>query len=181
MLHRNIPIDDADERGQKNGGQAEAGQIEQLEGRIAELTQENQQLKDQTLRSLAELENFRRRTQQEREQIVLYGNERLLRELLPILDDFQRSVEAGAQTKDFDNFYTGISMIRDKVRRTLEAQGVKRMEVIGQPFDVNFHEALLRQPSDAPEDTVIGELEPGYMYGDRVLRHAKVIISDGSN
>jgi molecular chaperone GrpE len=148
--------------------------------RIASLEQENQRLRDQALRAVADLENFRRRAVTEREQLVMYANERLLRSLLPIVDDFQRSVESGEQTKDFNSFFQGVSMINDKLKRLFEAQGITRIETVGEPFNVELHEALMRQPSEAPEDTVIAELEPGYRYGDRVLRHAKVIVSAGS-
>jgi molecular chaperone GrpE len=184
MLRKNISISDSDKEGETAPQAAAEAATEsaeqQLQARIDQLENDNRQLKDQALRALAEVENVRRRTQQEREQTVLYANERLLNTLLPIVDDFRRSVEAGEASKDFDSFYRGVSMIYDKILKMLDWQGVKRMDVVGQPFDVTYHEALMRQPSDAPEDTVIGELEPGYMYGDRVLRHAKVIVSAGS-
>jgi molecular chaperone GrpE len=182
MNKREIPIDDSQE---KTTGEtidaAGATSDSSAEERVAQLEQENSRLREQALRAVADLDNYRRRAQAEREQIVLYGNERLLRSLLPIVDDFQRSVGSGAQTKDFESFFQGVSMINDKLAKMLEAQGVKRMETVGQPFSVDLHEALMRQPSDAPEDTVITELEPGYMYGDKVLRHAKVIVSAGSH
>jgi len=66
------------------------------------------------------------------------------------------------------------------MKKLLEGQGGTKIKTVGEPFDVELHEALMRQPSDAPEDTVISELEPGYMFGDKVLRHAKVIVSAGS-
>ena len=188
MSKRDIPIDEPEKttasgasgsdehEGSSNAGGEEAT----AEERIAALERDNQRLREQALRAVADLENFRRRAMQERDQVVLYGNERLLRAILPIVDDFHRSVESGAQTRDFDSFYQGVSMINDKVQRILEAQGVKRMQTIGEPFNVDFHEALMRQPSDAPEDSVISELEPGYTYGDKVLRHAKVIVSAGN-
>lgn len=187
MLRRNIPINDSEkseETPQQDApdvvSESYEQQLEQLRQRVAQLEGENQQLKDQALRGLAEIENVRRRTQQERQQTILYANEQLLRALLPIVDDFQRSVDAGEASRDFDNFYKGVSMVHDKVLKVLESQGVTRMQVVGQPFDVTYHEALLRQPIEAAEDTVVGELEPGYMYGDKVLRHAKVIVSAGS-
>lgn len=159
--------------GENSGGEG-------LEERLAALQQENQRLRDQAIRAVADLENFRRRAQQEREQFIQYANERLLQSMLPVIDDFQRSVESGGQSQDFESFYQGVSMIHDKLFKILESQGVRKIETVGRPFDVELHEALMRQPSEAPEDTVISELEPGYTYGDRVLRHAKVIVSAGS-
>lgn len=207
MSMREIPIDEPEDNVTDDGGRtanadAEAGGPEGAgagtqnaeagtsrgggdpvaddEARIAALEADVARLRDQALRAVADLENFRRRAQAERIQLIEYANERLLRELLPMVDDLQRSVESGAQSTDYQSFYQGVVMISDKVRKLLEAQGVTRIETVGQPFDVNVHEALMRQPSDAPEDSVISELEPGYKFGDRVLRHAKVIVSAGS-
>lgn len=181
MSKREIPIDDSKDSGiGMNEPQQAAEGNGGLEERLAALEQENQRLRDQAIRAVADLENFRRRAAQERDQVVLYANERLLKAVLPIVDDFHRSVESGEQNKDFQSFYQGITMIYDKLRKILDAQGVRKIETTGEPFSVDLHEALMRQPSDAPEDTVISELEPGYMYGDRVLRHAKVIVSAGS-
>jgi molecular chaperone GrpE len=148
--------------------------------RVAELEAENRKLRDQALRTIADMENLRRRTQQEQSRMVEYANERLLRELLPIVDDFRRSVDAGEQSHDFDSFFQGIQLVNAKLEKLLDAQGVKRMDVVGKPFDVNLHDAMMHQPSDAAEGTVITELEPGFMYGDKVLRHAKVIVSAGN-
>lgn len=185
MSKREIPIDDAKNTGigvneSQETAAADNGGEGGLEERLNTLEQENQRLRDQAIRAVADLDNFRRRAMQERDQVVQYANERLLKAVLPIVDDFKRSVESGEQSKDFQGFYQGVSMIYDKLRKILDAQGVTRIEPVGQPFNVELHEALMRQPSDAPEDTVISELEPGYMYGDRVLRHAKVIVSAGS-
>ena len=156
--------------GEENGG-------DDLQSRIDQLEKENVALKEGRLRAVAELDNARRRAQNEVLNAARYANEDLLKKLLPILDNFHRSIESGAETKDFDSFYQGIALIRDQVSKTLGDVGVERIETVGKEFDVEFHEALMRQPSDEPEGTVIQELEPGYMYKDKVIRHAKVIVS----
>jgi len=170
---QNTPVEDESSVGGE--GVVQDSAIDELE----RLKEENARLRDQALRSLAEVENVRRRAAQERESIVQYANEGLLRELLPIIDDFRRSVDSGVQGRDFDAYYQGIAMINDKIARVLEAIGVRKIATVGEPFNVELHEALMRQPSDASEDTVIGEIEPGYTLGDRVLRHAKVVVSAG--
>lgn len=182
MSKREIPIDEPRENAANPDTDIPAAEseVEEQEDRLAALEQENQRLRDQAVRAVADLENFRRRSMQEREQLTLFGSERLLRALLPIIDDFQRSVDSGERNPDFESFFQGISMINGKLLKLLETQGVKKIETLGQPFNVDLHEALMRQPSEAPEDTVINELEPGYKYGDKVLRHAKVIVSAGS-
>lgn len=149
----------------------------------ASTEEEVAKLRDQLLRTAADFDNYRRRARSEQEQLIQYGNERLLRALLPFVDDLRRSVESGEKveerSREFESFFQGVSMIADKVMRLLESQGVERIETVGKPFDVNLHEALLHQPSDEPEGTIIAELEPGYTYGDRVLRHARVMVSAG--
>jgi molecular chaperone GrpE len=175
MMNSEQPENERDE--QNNDHEiAESG----AEDRIAELEAENKRLRDQALRTVDDMENLRRRSQQEQARIIEYANERLLKELLPIVDDFRRSVEAGSQSKDYDTFYQGVQMVQNKIEKILEGQGVKKIEAVGEEFNVDLHDAMMRQPSDAPEGTVITELEPGYLYGDRVLRHAKVIVSAGN-
>ncbi len=176
-----IPVTDgSEERGGAEETQAPAEEMEQrddLQSRIEELEKENAALKEGRLRAVAELDNARRRSQNEVLNAARYANEDLLKKLLPILDNFHRSIESGAETKDFEAFYQGVAMIRDLVSKTLGEVGVKRIETVGKEFDVDFHEALMRQPSDEPEGTILQELEPGYLYKDKVIRHAKVVVA----
>ncbi len=150
-----------------------------LEERVRELETENEGLREQRIRAIADLDNARRRAQQDVLNTVRYANEDLLKKFLPIVDDFVRSVESGAETKDFNSFFEGVALIKNKLMKMLEELDVKQIEALGEPFNVDFHEALMRQPSDKPEDTVVAELEPGYTYKDKVIRHAKVIVSSG--
>jgi molecular chaperone GrpE len=181
MKRESIPIDEGTEQKEARAeGDSSSTDADALQKRIAELEAENQQLRDKALRAVAEVENVRRRSESERLQVVEYANEQLLRQILPIIDDFQRSVEAGATAKDFDTLYRGVEMVHANLQKTLDRIGVRRMETVGKPFDVNLHEAIMRQPSDAPEDTIVTDVEAGYTYHDKVLRHAKVIISAGS-
>ncbi len=176
-----IPVTDGSEEkepvSQGENGTEETDPQAELQARVEELEKENAQLKEARIRAVAELDNARRRSQQEILNAVQYANEDLLKKLLPILDDFHRSVEASTETRDFDAFYKGIALIRDKVSKTLTDVGVQRINTEGKEFDVDFHEALMRQPSDQPEGTVISELEPGYTYKDKVIRHARVIVA----
>ena len=171
-----IPVTDGNEEQRDVRGTEESGTAD-LESRVAELEEEVASLKEGRLRAIADMENARRRAQQDVLNTVQYANADLLKKLLPILDDFHRSIESGAETKDFDAFFRGIELIRNNFSKVLEEVGVERIETVGKEFDVEFHEALMRQPSDEPEGTVLAELEPGYVYKDRVLRHAKVIVA----
>jgi molecular chaperone GrpE len=135
-------------------------------------------LKEQLLRKAAEFENFRRRTREEQSMLVKYGNEGLILELLPALDDLDRSLKSGREHTDFDAFYKGAELVRNKLVKILEARGLKTIACVGTPFDENLHDALLQVPrADMAPGTVIDEVETGYMLYDRVIRHAKVTVA----
>ena len=136
------------------------------------------QYKDQLLRRAAELENFKRRSEAEIASIVRNANENLLVALLPVLDDFNRSLKASADSTDKESLRRGVELIAQKFAKALERAGLVPFESVGQPFDVAYHDALLQIPrADVPPHTVIEEVERGYKLRDKVLRHAKVIVS----
>lgn len=153
-------------------------EIEQLRASVKDMETSAQSYKDQLLRKAAELENYRRRSEAEAANLIQYASERLLLSLLPVLDDFTRSLKAGAESRDYEAFYRGVELIQGKFTRTLEKHGLMPFESLGKPFDVAYHDALLQIPrADVPPHTVLEEVERGYMLHDRVLRHAKVIVS----
>lgn len=142
------------------------------------LKKELDDYKDKLLRKIAEFENYKKRLEADFSNAVKYANEKLLLEILQVVDDLERSLASGKEKPDFEAFYQGVKMIYAKLMKILESYGVKPFESVGKPFDVYYHEALLRIPrDDVPPDTVIDEIERGYMYYDKVLRHAKVIVS----
>jgi molecular chaperone GrpE len=152
-----------------------------LAEKLAEALKAAEQMKDQLLRKAAEFENYKRRTEAEYANLIRSANENLLLALLPVLDDLSRSLKPGKETPDFDAFYRGIELIQNKLIRTLEGEGLVAFDSTGKPFDVEFHDALLMVPrTDVPPHTVVEEVERGYMLNDRVLRHAKVIVSTDS-
>ncbi len=153
-------------------------EIEALKAENENLKKELEEYKDRLLRRVAEFENFKKRLEADFSNAVKYANEKLLLEILPVVDDLERSLSSGKEKPDFDSFYQGVKMIYSKLMKVLEAHGVKPFDSVGKKFDVYYHEALLRIPrDDVPPDTVIDEVERGYMYYDKVLRHAKVIVS----
>ncbi len=158
--------------------EAPGAEIAALNEKLAEALKAAEQMKDQFLRKAAEFENYRRRTEAEYANLIRSANENLLLALLPVLDDFSRSLKSGKEKPDFDLFYRGIELIQNKLTRILEGEGLKPFESAGKPFDVQFHDALLMVPSSTvPPHTVVEEVETGYLLNDRVLRHAKVIVS----
>lgn len=157
---------------------SEAVRPEDLKSRIAELEQSAASLKDQLLRKAAEFENYKKRIESEFATITRFANEQMIVELLPILDDFSRSMKSAKNRPEFESFYRGIELIYTKFLKLLEKRGVKEIDTRGQPFDVDYHEALMEMPKEgvAPH-TIIEEVEKGYALHDKVIRHAKVIIA----
>jgi molecular chaperone GrpE len=147
--------------------------FEQLEG-------ERDELKEKLARRTAELENVRRRSIKEKQEMIDYANEKLLYKMLSIVDDMSNALKAGKDSKDYDALYQGVEMIAGKTMKLFEEAGVKSMEdPVGKPFDVDFHDALMQMPSEFPEGDVVQEVQKGYMIRDKVLRHAKVVTSSG--
>ena len=156
--------------------EAEAPETEKdpLEAALEELAV----LKDKYLRQVAEFDNYRKRTLKEKTDLILNGGEKVLTALLPILDDLDRAAENIEKSNDLDTLKEGVALILYKLTKTLAAQGLKKMETIGQPFDTDFHEAVALIPAqeEAQKNVVIDCVQQGYQLNDKVLRHAKVVV-----
>jgi molecular chaperone GrpE len=151
----------------------------ELEEKIESLEKQVEEYKDKLLRKAAEFENYKRRSENDQLNLINYSGENLIIKLLPVIDDFERSMQHMENVKDVDSIKDGIKLVYDKFLKILEDQGVKKIEAIGKPFDVNYHEALMQRKDDSvPAHTVLDELEKGYLYKDRVIRHTKVIVSE---
>lgn len=148
---------------------------------IASLEKERDELKDAVLRKTAELENMRRRVLKEKNELIQYANQSLFLKLLPLMDDFENAIKAGKTSEDFNSLLQGIEMIYNKAVKIFEESGVKKLDIKeGDPFNVEYHDAILKMPSETiEEDGILNVAENGYMYHDKVLRHAKVITSAG--
>lgn len=134
---------------------------------------------DKYLRKVAEFENYKRRTENEQLNLLKYAAESFIIKLLPVIDDFERSLQHLHDAKNISTIEDGLRLVYNKMMKTLEGQGVKKIEAIGQPFDVHYHEAILQQPNDAvPPHTVLEEVQCGYVYKDKVIRHSQVIVSE---
>jgi len=153
-------------------------EIEQLRKKLAEIQKNADTLKDQMLRKAADFDNLRKRAEAEYAAVIRNANESLLLSLLPTLDDLLRSLKSGKDQKDYDAFYRGVELIYNKFSRTLENEGLVPFDSVGKQFDVHYHDALLQIPrEDVPPHTVVEEVERGFMLNDKVLRHAKVVVS----
>jgi len=152
--------------------------VDLLNEKISELERQTAQLKDQVLRKAAEFDNYKRRTENDFAALTKFAGENIISQLLPVLDDFNRSLKTIKDKSENDSFIKGIEMIHAKLLKVLEAQGLKTMDVVGKEFSVDLHDALMQMPrADVPPHTVLEEVDKGYMLFDKVIRHAKVVVS----
>jgi molecular chaperone GrpE len=159
---------------------SEKSAIDVLQTQIEALQREVEAKNEQFLRKVAEFDNLKKRVQRERVQIYENAKADALKAFLPINDDLKRTLEASAKMEVDDKFLEGIQMVAGKFEDALEKYGIVRIDDTGVPFNVDVHEALMRQPAPNDEtesNTVLQILEPGYKMGDKVIRHAKVIVS----
>jgi molecular chaperone GrpE len=144
----------------------------------AELKRQLDEKQDRLLRAIAEADNIRRRAQRDKEEFARFANEALLRDIIPILDNFDRALGAARAAGEAPKVVEGVELIHRELLRVLERAGVTRYSALGQPFDPNRHEAAARVVSATElPDTVVGEIVPGYLLHGRVLRPAQVAVA----
>lgn len=137
--------------------------------------EENQ---ERYLRVQADFDNFRRRSRQEKEDFARYASSMLVEQLLPVLDNFERAIAASRDTSDFESLLKGIDMIQRQLNQVLEQEGLKPMEAVGQPFNPEFHQAIMQVESEEHEEgIVVEELQKGYQFKEKVLRPAMVKVA----
>lgn len=153
---------------------------EKFKEEIEKLKSECEQYKDAYLRKAADFENYKRRMEAELSNYIKYASESLIKELIPVYDDMQRSIvsiEKG-ETKDFDTLRQGFTLIFEKFKKILANEGLTEIDVKGKEFDVNLCDALYQEArGDVPPNTVVEIVEKGYLLKDKVIKHAKVIVS----
>lgn len=148
--------------------------------RIAELEQQLAQTSEAFLRSRAEFQNLKRRTEEEREGLKAYLTSDLLSRFLPILDNLERALGAAASTRDADKLIGGVEAIHKQMGDLLTREGVEPIPAVGETFDPNVHNAVLSEPSaEFAENVVSAELQRGYILSGRVLRPSLVKVSTG--
>ena len=149
----------------------DAEKLAQAEAEIAEL-------KDKILRQAADFANFRKHSMATHTELILNGGKKVLESLLPILDDMERAEANLAKSEEVETLREGLSLIFQKLQRTLEQQGMKKMETKEAQFDTDFHEAVALFPTEDEQQKnhIIDCVQTGYMLNDKVLRHAKVVV-----
>jgi molecular chaperone GrpE len=155
---------------------------ESPEAGTADLQRERDDLYDRLLRKTAEFDNFRKRTERERQTLADAAAADLLGELLPLVDDLERALSADAGTEGADAYRRGVELIHRQLTETLRKRGVRPIEAAGADFDPHYHQAVAYEPSAGHRDgEVIEEFRRGYMLGDRLLRPSMVKVAKGES
>lgn len=151
---------------------------ESPEQKIGELTAALEKEKKEYMFLMAEFENFRKRTMKEKAELIKNGGEKVLKGLLPILDDFERGIKASAEATDAKAVLEGMELIYNKLKQYLEQNGVKEMDPADTTFDTEKHEAIsvVPVPDEEMKGKILDTVQKGYMLNDKVLRHAKVVV-----
>jgi molecular chaperone GrpE len=152
--------------------------VEGVDDPLHALAAERDEYLDHYRRIAAEFDNYKKRMAREQQALVQRAGERLVVDLLPVLDDLERAVDAFADHSK-EHVAEGVSLVHRALRTLLEKEGLIEVDPTGEAFDPHRHEALLQQPSPAPEGTVIQVLQRGFLLGERVVRPARVIVSAG--
>ncbi len=150
-----------------------------LEVEIEKQKEEISSLKDQYLRKHADFENFRRRMNKEKQDSIKYGNQELLKDLVEVIDNFERAIKSSNDSQDMESFREGITMIEQQFTNMLKSKwGLEKIEAVGQEFDANMHEALMMEDSEEHEvTTVLEDFQTGYKLRDRIIRPTKVKVA----
>ncbi len=172
------PEDEAGDSPKKGTDAAPAAGPTEAVDPVEELQTKVNKLEDSLLRAKADYQNFLRRSAADRSMAIRYANAELMKSLLSVMDDFERSLEAARESHNLQAVVEGVQLVYDNLLKAMRAQGLERIAALHEPFDPNFHEAMMQQPSqDFPSGTVLEEVAKGYRLHDRVLRPTKVVVA----
>ncbi len=158
----------------------ETNDADKVSAELVELQKKYDELNNSHLRLMAEFDNYRKRTLREKSELIKNGGENALTQLLPVVDDFERALQNIHKAEDLTGVAEGVDLIYNKFVSYLASQGVKAMEVVGKPFDLDQSEAIATIP--APEEGLKGKVldcvQTGYLLNEKVIRHAKVVVGE---
>ena len=151
-----------------------------LQAKYDELEKKNQSLQNDYLRLMAEFDNYRKRTLKEKAELLKCGGEDAIKKILPVIDDFERAMDALEKSDDIQAVKEGVSLIYNKFRSYLDNNGVKEIPAVGETFDTELHEAITTFPAQTPEQKgkVIDCRTKGYKLNDKVIRYSKVVVGE---
>ena len=178
--HKNNPFKNPDSLDENTNDENLSEEVKPEEENTAadELQKKYDELNQQYIRLAADFDNYRKRQEHEREELLRFGTENALKKLLEVLDNFERGSKALENVDDCEKVKESFNLVHKQVLDTLTKLGLEAIETDGKEFDPNFHEAVMQTPtSEHPEHTIINELQKGYKFGDKVLRASLVNVA----
>ncbi len=179
MSKKNITTKSSSKKIKATAVSKEINDLKELESslseKITELESNLERQKDKNIRLLAEFDNYKRRTRDEKIHLIRYSGEEIILSLLPALDDIQRTVD-NAENTDEKSIKEAINLVHVKLGKILKEKNIEIFDTVGEVFDPELHEALMSEPGEE-DDIIVKEFESGYKYHDRIIRHAKVVVS----
>ncbi|MCF8026999.1 MAG: nucleotide exchange factor GrpE [Desulfobacteraceae bacterium] len=175
-----LPESEPEPEAETGEAQEAPTEVDQLKKEVAEARAEAAETYDRLLRLSAEFENYKKRMQRQAEDHRKYANESIIKDLLSVVDNLERAVNASQQSGSGADacMLEGLEMTLNEIRKVLKKYHVEPVEAVGEPFDPTYHEAVMQQPSeDHPDNTVIQEMQKGYMLHDRLIRPAMVVVA----
>lgn len=172
--------DETAEQGQaepNTGSSEESVSTEAIQQELAQLRQLNEEYQQRWLRAQADFDNYRKRTLKEKEDLLKYASFAVFEQLLPVIDNFERAMQASKSNNDYDSLSKGLDMIIRQLGQVLEQEGVVPIEAVGQPFNPEYHQAVAQVESGEEEGIIVEELQKGYKLKDRVIRPSMVKVS----
>ena len=171
------PVEETEEKNEAETEAETEAEVEEVD-EIGKLQSQIADLNDKYLRSVAEFDNYRKRTLKERAELILNGGEKVITAILPVVDDMERAIDNGTKTDDPQVLREGMELIYHKLMKVLESQGVSIIQTDEADFDTDVHEAVAMVPGmgDDKKGKVIDCLQKGYKLNDKVIRHAKVAV-----
>ena len=163
---------------EKSGENKDLGAAPEAADPVSALTAERDQVRDQLLRTAADFDNYRKRTRREIDDAKARGRDDAIKDILPVFDNLERAVAAADSAQSITSVVEGVKMVLKLFEDTAERMGLTRVKTVGERFDPAMHEALQQQETDAhPPGTILTEIVPGYMVGQRLLRAAMVVVA----
>lgn len=155
-------------------------EIEELKKKVEDITLEKSEMHDRYLRLYSEFDNYRKRSNKDKLELIKNASEEMIRALLPVVDDFERAIKTAQAIEGGDAMLEGVQLIYSKLTAILKQKGLTAMESIGKPFDTDFHEAITNIPAteESQKGLVVDEVEKGYLLNEKVIRYAKVVVAN---
>lgn len=155
-------------------------EVDVLKKQIEELSIEKSEMHDRYLRLYSEFDNYRKRTNKDKIELIKNASEEMIRAILPVVDDFERAIKTADNIEGSEAIKEGVLLIYSKLMTILKQKGLSPIESIGKPFDTDFHEAITNIPAtdESQKGNVVDEIQKGYLLNEKIIRHAKVVVAN---